>query len=53
MRKKSCNITLSYHSRIPDLMRWITVGSSLGIVVIGDGVTTESSDVCRGAGETS
>ena len=47
-RKKNCNITLSYCSRIPNLMWWITVGSSLGIEIIGDSVTAESHDVSGG-----
>ena len=41
-RKKNCNITLSYHSRIPG---WITVDSLLGIEIVGDSVTLESCDV--------
>ena len=41
-RKKNRNITLSYRSRIPDLVRWTTAGSSLGIEVVRDGVTPES-----------
>ena len=48
MRKKSRNITPSYHSRIPDLMRWITVGSSLGIKIVGDSVTSEPRDIGGG-----
>ena len=47
-RKKNRNITLSYRSRIPDLMRWITVDSSLGIEIIGDSVTSESCNVGGG-----
>ena len=48
MRKKNRNITLSYRSRIPDLMRWTTAGSSLGIEIVRDSVTSESCDVSRG-----
>ena len=47
-RKKNCNITLSYCSRIPDLMRWTTAGSSLGIKIIRNSVTSEACDVGRG-----
>ena len=47
-RKKNCNITLSYRSRIPDLMWWITAGSSLGIKIIRDSVTSEPCDVGGG-----
>ena len=45
MRKKNCNITLSYRSRIPDLMQWTTAGSSLGIEIVRDSVTPESCNV--------
>ena len=48
MRKKNRNITLSYRSRIPDLMRWITAGSLLGIEIVRDSVTLELCDVGRG-----
>ena len=37
-RKKNRNITLSYCPRIPDLMRWTTAGSSLGIEIVRDSV---------------
>ena len=47
-RKKNHNITLSYRSRIPDLMQWITAGSSLGIEIVRDSVTSESCDVGGG-----
>ena len=45
MRKKNRNITLSYRPRIPDLVRWTTAGSSLGIEIVRDGVTPESCNV--------
>ena len=44
-RKKNRNITLSYRSRIPDLMRWTTAGSSLGIEIVRDSITLESCNV--------
>ena len=48
VRKKNRNITLSYHSRIPDLMWWTTVDSSLGIKIVGDIVTSELCNIGRG-----
>ena len=45
MRKKNCNITLSYRPRIPDLMRWTTAGSYLGIEIVRDSITPESCNV--------
>ena len=47
-RKKNRNITLSYRSRIPDLMWWTTAGSSLGIEIVRDSVTSELCDVGGG-----
>ena len=44
-RKKNRNITLSYRSRIPDLMRWTTAGSSLGIKIIRDSVAPELCNI--------
>ena len=48
VRKKNRNITLSYRSRIPDLMWWTTVDSSLGIKIVGDIVTSELCNIGRG-----